>query len=252
IDALVGGEVGGLEFGKLPFGACEDPISELHLATTWPCLTEGIIVDNDVYSDLDPLQAPQWSVRVRKAENPQCLLGDFISEFFKLCRRKESTDELLGKSAFEDNGREVADISQALSKLTEPAPVPIHKLSVTSMVHSAKKKIRKHRGADESPLNTDVLNAILLFLFPDARSLNKSETRCSVSAGNISSQWESEDYNLYSQLKSAPSDSLTYKLALCLCMVNFYHGGVRGVAQLWQEFVLEMRYRWENNCLVPG
>jgi len=26
IDALVGGEVGGLEFGKLPFGACEDPI----------------------------------------------------------------------------------------------------------------------------------------------------------------------------------------------------------------------------------
>lgn len=26
-------------------------------------------------SDLDPIQAPQWSVRVRKADNPQCLLG---------------------------------------------------------------------------------------------------------------------------------------------------------------------------------
>lgn len=26
-------------------------------------------------SDLDPLQAPHWSVRVRTAENPQCLLG---------------------------------------------------------------------------------------------------------------------------------------------------------------------------------
>lgn len=26
LDALIGGEVGGLEFGKLPFGACEDPI----------------------------------------------------------------------------------------------------------------------------------------------------------------------------------------------------------------------------------
>ncbi|KAM4626858.1 rab3 GTPase-activating protein catalytic subunit, partial [Discoglossus pictus] len=252
IDALVGGEVGGLEFGKLPFGACEDPISELHLATTWPFLTEGIIVDNDVYSDLDPIQAPQWSVRVRKADNPQCMLGDFVSEFFRLCRRKESTDELLGKSAFEENGKEVTDISQALSKLTEPAPVPIHKLSVTSMVHSAKKKIRKHRGADESPLNNDVLNAILLFLFPDAKSLDGSDARTSASAGNISSQPENEDYTLYSQLKSAPSDSLTYKLALCLCMVNLYHGGVRGVAHLWQEFVLEMRYRWENNFLIPG
>ncbi|POI34852.1 hypothetical protein CIB84_001395 [Bambusicola thoracicus] len=262
IDALVGGEVGGLEFGKLPFGACEDPISELHLATTWPHLTEGIIVDNDVYSDLDPIQAPQWSVRVRKADNPQCLLGDFLNEFFKLCRRKESTDEILGRSAFEEDGKEVADITHALSKLTEPAPVPIHKLSVTNMVHSAKKKIRKHRGVDESPLNNEVLNTILLpkfkfnffkFLFPDAadKLAEGFESRASTSAGSNPPP-ENEDYNLFSQFKSAPSDSLTYKLALCLCMINFYHGGVKGVAHLWQEFVLEMRYRWENNYLIPG
>ncbi|XP_078084238.1 rab3 GTPase-activating protein catalytic subunit isoform X5 [Mustelus asterias] len=221
-DALVGGEVGGLEFGKLPFGACEDPISELHLATTWPHLTEGIIVDNDVYSDLDALQAPQWSVRVRKADNPQCLLGDFLTEFFKLCRRKESTDELLGRAAFEDESKaENADISQALQKLTEPTAVHMPRLSTMSnMVHSARKRMHRHRRVEESPISNEVLNSILL--------------------------------SLYSQFKSAPSDSLTYKLALCLCMVNFYHGGMRGVAHLWQEFVLEMRYRLENNYLVPG
>uniref|UniRef100_A0A8C6Y4T9 Rab3 GTPase-activating protein catalytic subunit n=1 Tax=Naja naja TaxID=35670 RepID=A0A8C6Y4T9_NAJNA len=252
IDALIGGEVGGVEFGKLPFGACEDPISELHLAATWPHLTEGIIVDNDVYSDLDPAQAPQWSVRVRKADNPQCLLSDFVTEFFKLCRRKESTDEILGRSAFEEEGKD-ADISQALSKLTEPAPVPIHKLSVTNMVHTAKKKIRKHRGIDESPLNNDVLNTVLMYLFPDAvdKSADGSEARTNTSVGSIPPP-ESEDSNLYIQFKSAPSDSLTYKLALCLCMINFYHGGVKGVAHLWQEFVLEMRYRWENNFFIPG
>uniref|UniRef100_A0A7N5KMU2 Rab3 GTPase-activating protein catalytic subunit n=1 Tax=Ailuropoda melanoleuca TaxID=9646 RepID=A0A7N5KMU2_AILME len=250
IDALVGGEVGGLEFGKLPFGACEDPISELHLATTWPHLTEGIVVDNDVYSDLDPIQAPHWSVRVRKAENPQCLLGDFVTEFFKICRRKESTDEILGRSTFEEEGREIADITHALSKLTEPAPVPIHKLSVSNMVHTAKKKIRKHRGVEESPLNNDVLNTILLFLFPDAASEKPLDGSSSIDSNNPVS--ESEDYNLYNQFKSAPSDSLTYKLALCLCMINFYHGGLKGVAHLWQEFVLEMRFRWENNFLIPG
>ncbi|CAO2636673.1 Rab3 GTPase-activating protein catalytic subunit [Lemmus lemmus] len=249
IDALVGGEVGGLEFGKLPFGACEDPISELHLATTWPHLTEGIIVDNDVYSDLDPVQAPHWSVRVRKADNPQCLLGDFVAEFLKICRRKESTDEILGRSTFEEEGREVADITHALSKLTEPAPVPIHKLSVSNMVYTAKKKIRKHRG-EESPLNNDVLNTILLFLFPDAASEKPSDATTSID--NSTHPSEGEDYNLYNQFKSAPSDSLTYKLALCLCMINFYHGGLKGVAHLWQEFVLEMRFRWENNFLIPG
>lgn len=35
-------------------------------------------------------------------------------------------------------------------------------------------------------------------------------------------------------------------------MINFYHGGLKGVAHLWQEFVLEMRFRWENNILIPG
>ncbi|KAG8508882.1 Rab3 GTPase-activating protein catalytic subunit, partial [Galemys pyrenaicus] len=225
IDALVGGEVGGLEFGKLPFGACEDPIS-----------------------DLDPIQAPHWSVRVRKADNPQCLLGDFVTEFFKICRRKESTDEILGRSTFEDEGKEIADISHALSKLTEPSSVPIHKLSVSNMVHTAKKKIRKHRGVEESPLNNDVLNTILLFLFPDAAS----EKPLDGTLSNNTPPSDNEDYSLYNQFKSAPSDSLTYKLALCLCMINFYHGGLKGVAHLWQEFVLEMRFRWENNFLIPG
>ncbi|XP_063070153.1 rab3 GTPase-activating protein catalytic subunit [Engraulis encrasicolus] len=254
-DALLAGEVGGVEFGKLPFGACEDPISELHLATTWPHLTEGIVVDNDVYSDLDPLQAPHWSVRVRKADNPQCLLGEFLLEFFKLCMLKESTEELLGKSTVEEEGKENADISHALSKLTEPTAVPISKLSVSSMVHSARKRIRRHRRVDESPLNADVLNSILLYLFPDAATDKPSDaTAAKAKQGNPDgkSEAEPEDYNLFNQFKSAPSDSLTYRLALCICMVNFYHGGVRAVAHLWQEFVLEMRYRWENNYLVYG
>uniref|UniRef100_A0A3Q1CI55 Rab3 GTPase-activating protein catalytic subunit n=1 Tax=Amphiprion ocellaris TaxID=80972 RepID=A0A3Q1CI55_AMPOC len=228
-DTLLGGEVGGVEFGKLPFGACEEPISELHLATTWPYLTEGIVVDNDVYSDLDPLQAPHWSVRVKTAENPQCLLGDFLTEFFKLCCKKESTEEVLGRGLSEEEGKENSDISSALSKLTEPtATVPITKLSVSNMVHTARKHIRRHRRIDESPLNTDVLNSVLL-----VRIFHTTE------------QDKNSDY-------SAPSDSLTYRLALCVCLVNYNYGGPRAVAHLWQEFVLELRYRLENNYLIYG
>ncbi|XP_028847857.1 rab3 GTPase-activating protein catalytic subunit isoform X2 [Denticeps clupeoides] len=256
-DALLSGEVGGVEFGKLPFGACEDPVSELHLSATWPHLTEGIVVDNDVYSDLDPLQAPQWSVRVRKAENPQCLLGEFLSEFFKLCLHKESTEDLLGKSSLEDEAKDNSDISHALSKLTEPTAVPLPKLSVSNMVHSARKRIRRHRRADESPLSSDLLNSILLYLFPDAAEDKQSEGTPNKGVypnleGQLTLKKELDDANLFSQLKSAPLDSLTYRLALCICLVNFYHGGARGVAHLWQEFVLEMRYRWENNFLIHG
>lgn len=58
--------------------------------------------------------------------------------------------------------------------------------------------------------------------------------------------------SLFLQLKSAPPDSLTYRLALCVFLVNYSYGGLAGVAHLWQEFVLELRYRWENTCLVYG
>uniref|UniRef100_A0A672P1R2 Rab3 GTPase-activating protein catalytic subunit n=1 Tax=Sinocyclocheilus grahami TaxID=75366 RepID=A0A672P1R2_SINGR len=167
-DALLAGEVGGVEFGKLPFG-----------------LMFGVV----------------------SVEN--------------------------------------SDISQALSKLTEPAAVPMHKLSVSSMMHSARKRIRRNRRAEESPLHNHVLNSILLYLFPDA-ALDKADW------SEVRSTQEPDHQHLYNQLKSAPSDSLTYRLALCVCMVNFHHGGVRAVAHLWQEFVLEMRYRWENNCLIYG
>ena len=56
---------------------------------------------------------------------------------------------------------------------------------------------------------------------------------------------------MFRQLKSAPIGSLTTRLAVCLCIVNHSHGGLRAVAHLWQEFVLEMRYRWENNYTIP-
>ncbi|KAM3591695.1 uncharacterized protein V6R79_005896 [Siganus canaliculatus] len=256
-DTLLGGEVGGVEFGKLPFGACEEPISELHLATTWPHLMEGIVVDNDVYSDLDPLQAPHWSVRIRTAENPQCLLGDFLTEFLKLCSRKESTEEILGRGSADEESKENSDISSALSKLTEPAAtVPISKLSVSNMVHSARKRIRRHRHMDESPLNSDVLNSVLLYLFPDAALEKSSESSNSQSAHSYAfgkaEPDNGPDSNLYLQLKSAPSDSLTYRLALCVCLVNYYYGGLRAVAHFWQEFVLELRYHWENNFRIQG
>uniref|UniRef100_A0A672P4L8 Rab3 GTPase-activating protein catalytic subunit n=1 Tax=Sinocyclocheilus grahami TaxID=75366 RepID=A0A672P4L8_SINGR len=216
-DALLAGEVGGVEFGKLPFGACEDPIRINKLSI-------------DVWFVRIGQYLKIWNLRVQKNLNIEKIIFKVVQMKFLL---------MFGVVSVENS-----DISQALSKLTEPAAVPIHKLSVSSMMHSARKRIRRNRRAEESPLHNHVLNSILLYLFPDA-ALDKADW------SEVRSTQE-PDHHLYNQLKSAPSDSLTYRLALCVCMVNFHHGGVRAVAHLWQEFVLEMRYRWENNCLIYG
>ena len=42
----------------IPYGSAYDPIRSLVLFTTWSDLPEDIITDNDVHTDLDPMEAP--------------------------------------------------------------------------------------------------------------------------------------------------------------------------------------------------
>ncbi|XP_061548192.1 rab3 GTPase-activating protein catalytic subunit isoform X2 [Phycodurus eques] len=251
-DSLLGGEVGVEEFGNLPFGACEETISELHLSTTWPDLTEGTVLDNDVYSDLDPLHATHWSLRVKTVEHPQCLLGDLLTYLFKIRGRKETAEEILGRGSAEEEGKDITDISSALSKLTEPTtPVPMSKISVSSIVNNARRHIQRHRLIDECPLGADILNSVLQYLFPDA-AVDKTENKTAQTHSYGKPAKDQNTDELFIQLKSAPVESLTHRLALCICLVNYYHGGLRAVTYLWQEFVLELRYRWENNYQICG
>lgn len=55
-----------------------------------------MVVDSESYSDLDPSQAPEWSVAVRMADKPVCLLAEYLSEFLQLCSSTRSMVDLLG------------------------------------------------------------------------------------------------------------------------------------------------------------
>ncbi|CAG5116376.1 unnamed protein product [Candidula unifasciata] len=275
------GEVGYGEIDFLPFGACTDTISELHLFCTWPCLSEDMIVENSLYSDLDPLQAPQWMVRLQMADDPQCLLGEFLRDFLKLCDRHESTDEVLRKVALDndpDKEKHGTEISHALQRLTEPVPALSSIPSISNVMSSASARIKFK--PEDAPIPESVLDKLLFYLFPDAKiprspgkqslSANKRQESNASNASLSSSTLEnvdetSEDKDkqdveriseivgeLSKQLKSAPVDSLTYRLSLALCNVNHNLGGLLGVAHLWQEFILEMRFRWENKHLICG
>ena len=53
-------------------------------------------------------------------------------------------------------------------------------------------------------------------------------------------------------MKAAPCDSLAFRLALAVFFVYEKFGGVLAVAYLWQEVILELRYRWENGFSIVG
>jgi len=244
-DSVMGGELGCSEIGELPFGACEDPVSELHLSTTWSSLSEEMVVDNDVYTDLDPMQAPHWSVRIRVTENPQCLLGDYLEEFVQLFHRRESTTQLLGNILLDNEAKPEADISLALQRLTDPGGLRTTLPSLGSVVTKATSKLAIKQ--DEAPIAADMLNEILMYLFPDAREESAADKKEQQQKKPIADKY----LDSLRQFKSAPSTSLTWRMAICMAIVNHSYGGLRAVAHLWQEFVLEMRYRWENSLIIP-
>lgn len=54
-------------------------------------------------------------------------------------------------------------------------------------------------------------------------------------------------------MKSSTMDNngLLHKLSICLSLVNKI-GQTKAIAQLWKEFLLELRFRYESSILIPG
>ena len=56
----------------------------------------------------------------------------------------------------------------------------------------------------------------------------------------------------FSAFKSSPVDSLVWRLATAAVYTMTHLNGIEGVAHLWHEIVLELRFRWENGYAIPG
>lgn len=239
------------DLGKIPFGATEDPIIELQLSVTWMHCSVDVVVDNDVHSDLDPLRAPKWSVRVRMTENPACLMDEYLKEFYSLSQQHKSLEQIIGKiSTLEDD--EDQNFGQALDRLANPStPIP----SLQNIIYQSRNQMQIEQN-EISHISDEILIKILQYIFPDSVSLSKEE---SVECDNdkvlpdvFRTRKELKKLEeLFKSFKAAPPGSLTWRLSLALCKVNYSYGGISGVAHLWQEVLVEMRHRWENNYTLP-
>lgn len=53
-------------------------------------------------------------------------------------------------------------------------------------------------------------------------------------------------------VKTCAMDSLVWRLAVVAAHCTHNLGGAAALAQLWYEFVQEIRFRWERNILISG
>ncbi|KAM7283662.1 rab3 GTPase-activating protein catalytic subunit [Ixodes scapularis] len=241
-----------LKLGKLPFGALEDPIGEMQLSVTWPSIPEDIIVDNDVYSDLCPANAPKWSVRMRWNENPHCLMEEYLGNFAVVCNMRESLDDVLKNMVLEDDLPAKTEILDALDRLAQPNPLSFR----LPQMPRSEGALGDH--ANTLLGNQDLLVEVLgyVFLTADAEPEAKGST---VGSAELDSPSENvgptskllELKESFHSLKTTHTNSLLWRLALAA--VHVYHtcGGIEALAQLWVKVVAEIRYYWENNLTLP-
>lgn len=71
---------------------------EILVSAVWTGLNEDVVVDSEVYTDLDPVVAPMWIARLVLNDQVPSLLIKSLCSFLDLCRSSDSTEQLLGKN----------------------------------------------------------------------------------------------------------------------------------------------------------
>lgn len=240
-------------FSGLLSGCLEDPVVELLLATTWPLQTADVIIDGRAHSNLEALDAPCWSIRMRYADEVQCLLSCYLEEFIKTAERKENLNDLV---RFHDPTEETQDIGQALDKLTDPSANTVIPIVPTKLASEISKVVSNphgflRRGAytigrismGVERIESGLLQDIMSFIFNGGADSSQ--------ARNEDAQ-DKESLALHHRLKAAPVGSLTHRLAICAIVVNLCHGGVWALAQLWHAFVTELRRMLDSSVCLNG
>ena len=64
----------------------------------WPYVNESMLVDSEVYSDLNPYSAPQWTARIITSNKIPCLLSEYLFEFINICHNKLTLQQILGSA----------------------------------------------------------------------------------------------------------------------------------------------------------
>ena len=94
------------------------------------------------------------------------------------------------------------------------------------------------------PIKSDHLIRILDYLFPDASEENRYPYPDDLTANHSLQQ--------FANIKSGPIDGLIWRLSIVFAHCLHILGGLKPLAHLMHEFIMEVRFRYENAIPLPG
>eukprot|EP00117_Sycon_ciliatum_P030993 scpid22138/ scgid24323/ Rab3 GTPase-activating protein catalytic subunit; RAB3 GTPase-activating protein 130 kDa subunit; Rab3-GAP p130 len=250
---------------SLPVGGGGDCLSSLQLSVRWRKIRVDEAFDTAHHRSLHPSSAGWWTLRAIRYDTPtansnssssaartsQNELAQLMAALLHLCQREERLNHLLGRHAFQEDEPSAElqqNVRSALHRMTSPA---MRAPTLSSLVQSAVVS----SALEDSPLEDVVIDEMMHAVFPDMTN-NSSSNNSQVnderpveedSEVDVAPPENSIDAAPSRVLfKSCPSDSLLVRIACTLLRVHFECGGIRSLAYVWREFVLELRHRYEH------
>ena len=131
----------------------------LTLHATWRDMSEDLVTDTEVHTDLDPLEAPDWSVEVSLVDKPDCLLAKHLDKHLELCSDSRTVRMLIGELLEESEGE--PGLGEVLDKMTGVGG----SYGLTNLSGLVRPLRRSPTGG---PLKPGLVKFVLGFLFPDS------------------------------------------------------------------------------------
>uniref|UniRef100_A0A915L0C5 Rab3 GTPase-activating protein catalytic subunit n=1 Tax=Romanomermis culicivorax TaxID=13658 RepID=A0A915L0C5_ROMCU len=271
---------------QLPFGAIEDPLQEFLLRCSYHGLWENMIVENENYCDYDPTSAAHWVVCAKFSPNFPCMMSECLNEYMKLTVCHKTVESFLSPA-----GR-VSDLTVPLERLASNSDFSRLASSLSPTPFSSRRSnanMTKNKSQVEFlPLSEEIMNHIMPYLFPDVSITQPASTKLSWATdeelfedipgssqplirspgsvvkleSKIQRPEKIDDTgdkfldnlldSCFMQSKIAPRQSLITKLSLILCQLSNSMQNEMVFCQLWQEFVLELRYRFDQSIKIPA
>ncbi|XP_044750751.1 rab3 GTPase-activating protein catalytic subunit [Coccinella septempunctata] len=220
---------------RLPFGVAVDPIATLKLKGSWLKQPSTAIGEYQFRSVFEGDRAKNWSILVEDAEPPVCLLSDCLNDYVNSLKNNSTIQDILAELSFD-------------------SLVETKSSTISSILGRAARNSLSGAQKLTSTIPENVLVAILYYLFPDADTRESEPSYPYDKKGENNLDESKKFLNVNKEckgFKTCPSDSLLWRF--CIISAGLLNSsGFRAFAQIWNEFIQEMRYRWEMNIFIPG
>lgn len=228
----------------------------------WSNLSEDIIVDNETYSDLNPTHSNEWSLILNNnIDKCDFKLINSLNKFIDESKKTISITQLIGGTMLTSGSNSIDDdLKQSSLKKLTSSNLRVLDISSNMMETAANKmknlQLNNNEINQQLPLDKKFLDFIMQYLFPDVNNDQHRQTSNEQHATDQQQLYlnkkKKEFFKKLNLLKSSTSDlnGLLNRLAVCVCSLN-YLGGIKALAQVWSDFLLELRFRYENNIQIP-